>query len=155
MSKWWLLGDSYEGEIMGIITLFQFVNAAAVFNFGHDFRRAWYHNHLLVIIWSVFTALCFYIVLANPNSIGCLLRFNCGDKDVLESLGYSIPYIPIPTYNIPQGHNVLPFPFRVTLAVYCGSMMLAGILWERFVVLGPVRQYFQSRFPPSHTKINL
>lgn len=154
MSKWWLLGDSYEGEILGIVCLFQFVNAAAVFNFGHWFRRAWYRNYWLVVIWSLFISLILYVTLADPNWVGCLFRINCGDPDVLEELGgYSVSHwLPIPSYNLPQGHNVMPPQFRATLVAYCLSMLAAGILWEWGVVLGPVRHYLR-RSPSNSLKL--
>ncbi|KAJ2411556.1 hypothetical protein GGI10_004196, partial [Coemansia sp. RSA 2530] len=36
-SLWWILGDNYESELISIVCLFQFVNAAAVYNFGYRY----------------------------------------------------------------------------------------------------------------------
>ncbi|KAJ2239796.1 hypothetical protein GGI13_007890, partial [Coemansia sp. RSA 455] len=47
-SLWWILGDNYESELISIVCLFQFVNAAAVYNFGYRYRRSWITNYSLV-----------------------------------------------------------------------------------------------------------
>ncbi|OBZ88831.1 putative cation-transporting ATPase 13A3 [Choanephora cucurbitarum] len=146
-SKWWLLGDSFEADVLTFIALFQFVNSAMVFNYGYLFRRAWYRNYLLVAVWATFVAIVSYWELADPNPFGCLMRLNCGNPDVLVSLGYPRPDFYIEPYNNPLGHNVLPKSFRYQLWVYSIINMLTVHVWERFFVLGPIRQWFRQRYP--------
>lgn len=64
-SKWWLLGDSFEADVLTFIALFQFVNSAMVFNYGYIFRQRWYRNYFLLLIWAVFISIVSYWELAG------------------------------------------------------------------------------------------
>lgn len=64
-SKWWLLGDSFEADILTFISLYQFVNAALIFNYGYKFRKAWYHNYLLLFLCALFVSIVSYWELAG------------------------------------------------------------------------------------------
>ncbi|KAJ1968534.1 hypothetical protein H4R35_006400, partial [Dimargaris xerosporica] len=155
LSKWWLLGDNYESSLLAFVTCFQFVNSAAVYNFGYVFRQSWWKNYWLMSLWAVFVAMMSYVLLADPNWLGCLFRLNCGNPRILEELGYSRPSFYIEPYNIEQGHNVFPSTYRILLWVYCMSNILAGILWERVVVLGPIRTLVMNRWPLDRLKVKL
>ncbi|KAI8053138.1 E1-E2 ATPase-domain-containing protein [Gilbertella persicaria] len=146
-SKWWLLGDSFEADVLTFVSLFQFVNSAMIFNYGYIFRRAWYRNYFLVAVWATFVAIVSYWELADPNRFGCLMRLNCGNPDVLVSLGYERPDFYIEPYNNPLGHNVLPKSFRYQLWAYSIANMLVAHTWERFFILGPIRQWLRQRYP--------
>ncbi|KAJ2158385.1 hypothetical protein GGF46_003810 [Coemansia sp. RSA 552] len=134
-SLWWLLADNYEAEVISIMCLFQFTNAAAVYNFGYRYRRAWITNYLLVVLYAGFLAVISVLALANPNRLSCLFRINCGDRETLAGLGYSGG---VDTYNSPMGHNVMPRKFRWTLWAYGIVNMVVCLAFERLVVLGPV-----------------
>lgn len=73
-SKWWLLADNYEGEVLALVCLFQFINNAAVFNFGYKFRQSFYKNYILVLLWLLYLAMASHWTLADPNRFGCLFR---------------------------------------------------------------------------------
>jgi cation-transporting ATPase 13A3/4/5 len=64
-SKWWLLGDSFEADVLTFMALFQFVNSAMVFNYGYIFRPRWYRNYFLILIWAVFISIVSYWELAG------------------------------------------------------------------------------------------
>ncbi|KAF7725950.1 hypothetical protein EC973_009187 [Apophysomyces ossiformis] len=147
ISKWWLLADNYEGEVIAIVCLFQFINNAAVFNFGYKFRQSFYKNYILVFLWLLYLAIVSYWTLADPNRFGCLFRFNCGTPSVLKQLHYEVPDVYIEPYNTPLGHNVMPSYFRWKLWGICVGNVFAGIAWERLVVLGPVHAYLANKFP--------
>lgn len=66
-SKWWLLGDSFEADVVTFLALFQFVNAALIFNYGYIFRKHWYRNYFLVFVWSLFVAIVSYWELAGKK----------------------------------------------------------------------------------------
>ncbi|PVU98828.1 hypothetical protein BB560_005605 [Smittium megazygosporum] len=139
--KWWLLGDNYEAEILGLVVMMQFANCGFIYNFGYVFRTSWYKNYVLIVVWAAFISIFSYIMLADPNWLGCRFRMNCGDKEVLQSLGYKVPSFSIEPYNNPQGHNIIPKGFRWFLWGYCVSNMIIGMIWEKLVVIGPVGRY--------------
>lgn len=99
------------------------------------------------------------IILCNfnidPNRFGCLMRINCGNADVLQSLGYPRPDFYIEPYNNPLGHNVLPKTFRYQLWVYSIVNMCIVHIWERFFVLGPIRQWIRQKYPLKRLAIKL
>ncbi|KAI9032499.1 E1-E2 ATPase-domain-containing protein [Phycomyces nitens] len=142
-SKWWLLGDSFEASVLTFVSLFQFVNAALIFNYGHVFRESWVRNYLLITVWVMFVGIVSYWELADPNFFGCLVRLNCGNPDALVSLGYPRPDFLIEPYNSPLGHNVLPKEFRYRLWAYSVVNMLVTNTWELVVVMGPVHRWQQ------------
>ncbi|OMJ12100.1 putative cation-transporting ATPase [Smittium culicis] len=150
--KWWLLGDNYESEILGLVIMIQFANCGLIYNFGYKFRQRWYKNYVLLAVYTGFISIFSYIMLSTPNRLGCMFRMNCGDPDVLESLGYKKPNFYIEPYNIPQGHNVIPKNFRLFLWIFCMSNILVGVIWETFVVLGPVGSFFKRKAQKSKTE---
>ncbi|ORY02904.1 hypothetical protein K493DRAFT_384971 [Basidiobolus meristosporus CBS 931.73] len=154
-AKWWLLGDNYESQTASFVSLYQFVNAAMVFNFGHKYRAAWWRNWKLLILWAGFLVIVMFSELADPNRLGCLLRLNCGTPEVLEELGYGYPSWYIEPYSLPQGHNVYPTDFRWKLWGLSIANMAVGILWQVVVVLGPVREYAKRRYPLDRLKLKL
>ncbi|KAI9306449.1 hypothetical protein BJ944DRAFT_48949 [Cunninghamella echinulata] len=153
MYRWWLLADSYEAEILTFICLFQFINNAAVQNFGYKFRQAFYKNYFLVFLWLLYIAIASYWLLADPNIFGCMFRFNCGTKEVLNEIGYPLPNLNTEAYNTPLGHNVFPQDFRYKLWGLILGNMATALVWERFVVLGPVHEYLAKKFPVDRLKI--
>ncbi|OMJ09096.1 putative cation-transporting ATPase 13A3 [Smittium culicis] len=155
-SLWWLLGDNYEAETLSILLLTQFVNAAGVFNLGYRFRQSWYKNYLLVFFYTLFLTIISFVCLADPNWLGCLFRINCGDPDVLVSLGYKRPSFKISNYNSPIGHNVFPREYRIKFWLYALCNVLIVFLFEFLVVLGPVGRFIKKRFAkPSSTNDDL
>ncbi|KAL7321472.1 hypothetical protein PS15m_001236 [Mucor circinelloides] len=147
ISKWWLLADNYEAEVLALVCLFQFVNNAAVFNYGYKFRKAFWRNYSLVFLWLLYIAIVSYWMLAGPNRFGCLFRFNCGTKEVLSELGYEVPPTYIEPYNTPLGHNIMPSDFRWRLWGLCLGNMAAGLIYEKLVVIGPVHAFLARKFP--------
>lgn len=153
ISKWWLLADNYEGELLAIVCLFQFINNAAVFNFGYKFRKAFWRNYCLVILWLFYIAIVSYWLLADPNNFGCLMRFQCGTKDVLAQIGYSIPSGYVEPYNTPLGHNVMPWEFRWRLWGLCIGNCLTTLAYEKFIVLGPIHEFLAKRYTVNKLQI--
>jgi cation-transporting ATPase 13A3/4/5 len=147
ISKWWLLADNYEAEVLALVCLFQFINNAAVFNYGYKFRKAFYRNYSLIFLWLLYIAIVSYWMLAGPNRFGCLFRFNCGTKEVLSQLGYEVPPTYIEAYNTPLGHNIMPPDFRWRLWGLCLGNMATGLAYEKLVVIGPVHAFLARKFP--------
>ncbi|KAI7886821.1 HAD-like protein [Lichtheimia hyalospora FSU 10163] len=151
-SKWALLSKYYEPEIASLVCLTQFVNSAAVFNFGDKYRQSWWRNYALVVLWSAYLAIIFYWILADPNPFSCAFQFNCGTKSVIEQLGYNYSSS-LPPYDTPLGHNVMPRDFRWKLWGLCVANVVAALLYEKLIVLGPIRNYLARKFPLERQKL--
>lgn len=117
----------------------------------HCLSPLWATGSWLVSIFSLWVKRFEYLAdlycHVDPNPFGCSVRLNCGNPDVLVSLGYPRPDFYIEPYNNPLGHNVLPRPFRYQLWVYAICNMIATHAWELLVVLGPVRNWIRKRYP--------
>lgn len=85
----------------------------------------------------------------------CIVRVNCGTKEVLEQFGYTPPPIHVEPYNIPLGHNVMPREFRWKLWALCIGNCLATLAYEKLFVLGFVHKYLANRFPVDRLKKTL
>ncbi|KAJ2049209.1 hypothetical protein GGI08_005794 [Coemansia sp. S2] len=155
VKKWWLLGDNYEASILSFVSTFQFINNGFVFNYGYLYRARWYKNYAMLLVWGFLMAFISYMLLADPNQVGCAFRLNCGTPSVLESLGYKKPTWTIEAYNNPQGHNVIPTGSRYKLWGYCLGNMAATNFWQLFVVNGPVRNFLRKRKPLDRLRTKL
>ncbi|KAJ1927681.1 hypothetical protein IWQ60_002737, partial [Tieghemiomyces parasiticus] len=155
ISKWWLLGDNYESAYLAFLTMYQFVNNGAIYNFGFLYRRSWWRNYALVTVWAGFIAAMSFIHLADPNILGCFFRLNCGNPNVLRELGYTPPSVHIETYNVNQGHNVFPRHARWVLWGYSMANIVTALVWEKFIVLGPVREWMRRKFPQQRLVVKL
>jgi hypothetical protein len=124
-----------------------------VYNFGYLYRRSWWRNYTLVVCYTAMMAFVSYMILADPNPVGCWFRINCGDPDVLEELGYPRPTWTIEQYNNPLGHNVFPRDFRWTIWGYSRVNCAINILFEYFVVLGFGRRWAKRRY--ARTRLQL
>lgn len=153
ISKWWLLADNYEAEVLTVVGMFMFINNAAVFSFGYKFRRPIYRNYPLIFLWALYIAIVSYWTLADPNRFGCLFRLNCGTPQVLQELGYPVPPTYIEDYNLPLGHNIMPWDFRWRLWGLSVGNMATALLYERIIVLGPVHTYLAKKFPLARLQI--
>ena len=87
--RWWgisdafeiqeLLPDNYETEVIFIISGFQYLISAAVFNFGFTHRDWWIKNYVFVFFFLLFGILQFYITLV-PGYVSCFFRVNCDNE---------------------------------------------------------------------------
>ncbi|KAJ2838649.1 hypothetical protein FBU31_000867 [Coemansia sp. 'formosensis'] len=153
--KWWLLGDNYEASILSFVATFQFINNGLVVNYGYLYRARWYKNYALLIVWGFLMTFVSYMLLADPNRVGCAFRLNCGTASVIESLGYKSPTWSIEPYNSPLGHNIIPKASRYKLWGYCLGNMAAANFWQLFVVNGPVRTWLRKKRPQERLRVKL
>jgi predicted P-type ATPase len=132
-----LIGDNYETGLLFIITGFQVISSAIVYNFGYEFRQAWHRNHVLVILLFVFVFLHFYVTLI-PGKISCLFRVNCINDDTFD---YLFGHFPIQN---PFNTTVFPPEFRRRLFLLIVANTTITVLWDYFVVNG-TRRYFATK----------
>jgi hypothetical protein len=74
MREWWTLADNYETSTTSMIVMFQIVNAAAVFNIGSVFRAGWFRNRAFLFFYAGFFGMVAFMLLADPNPLGCAFR---------------------------------------------------------------------------------
>ncbi|KAJ3014733.1 UNVERIFIED_CONTAM: hypothetical protein HDU68_000163, partial [Siphonaria sp. JEL0065] len=120
--RWWELADNFEGEVTGILIVFQIVHAAAVFNMGRVYRSGFWKNWVFLAVYGIIVALLSFLTLADPNPVSCLFHINCGTSQALERLNtqtgtsYGTSFLGVPSvYYSFWGHNVMPMQFRVRL----------------------------------------
>ncbi|KAJ2416369.1 hypothetical protein GGI10_001031 [Coemansia sp. RSA 2530] len=155
VTKWWLLGDNYESSILSFVSMFQFITNGFVVNYGYLYRARWYKNYALLVVWGFLMVFTSYMLLADPNRVGCAFRLNCGTASVIESLGYKKPNWSIEPYNSHLGHNIIPLASRYKLWGYCLGNMVAANLWQLFVVNGPVRNMLRNKKPLERLRVKL
>lgn len=68
--------DNYEAETIFLVTGYQYISAATIYNFGYDFRAAWIKNYILVLLVLGYTIIHVYITLV-PSKLSCFFRINC------------------------------------------------------------------------------
>jgi len=119
-----------------LIVLFQFINAAAIFNFEHYHRSSWYKNPSLIFIYFLFIGFALYLTLAPPNPISGWFRISCGSTQILENeFGMRDIWWNIPDYNSSFGHNVIPMESRIILWIMCLMNCGVTLMYEKWVVL--------------------
>lgn len=146
--QWWTLSDNFESAATSMICTFQIINAAAAFNIGSTYRKGFFRNISFLVLYSALFAVLSVILLADPNSFGCLFRVNCGNNEALERLGYSKPwFFGHDVYYSAIGHNVMPMKFRWILWGIAVANLITVVSFEAVVILGPVRSFLKRSRP--------
>jgi len=132
-----VIGDNYETEVLWLVTGWQIVNSAIVWNFGYEFRKAWIFNYTIVALVSGYAAIHFYITLV-PSELSCFFRVNCVNENAFDGVFGVLP--------IQNDFNttVMPEHFRYALVVIMIANTLTTVMWDYLVVNG-LRRYFGSK----------
>lgn len=129
-----VIGDNYESETIFLVTGYQYISSAIVFNFGYEWRQAWIRNYILVALVFGYTFMQFWITLV-PGKLSCFFRVNCNNEDVVRSVT-SFQLIPVQN---PFNTTVMPQDFRNKLIAIMVCNTVAVVAWDYFVVNG-IRQ---------------
>jgi cation-transporting ATPase 13A3/4/5 len=70
-------------------------------------------------------------------------------------MGYPAPWWFIPAYNSPLHHNVMPMPYRVALFFLCLGNVIAVVLFEYVIVLGPLRVWLSTKYGRKRAQLTL
>ena len=146
LRKWWELADNFEGSLIGFILIFQIINAACAFNIGNRYRAGFWKNKIFIGIYISAATLLSTLVLTSPNPIGCMFHINCGTKEALQNLGYTVWFKAPEKYFNAIGHNVFPVYFRWILFLIAMLNLGAVLVWEGIVITGPVREWAKIKF---------
>jgi hypothetical protein len=128
-----VIGDNYETQVLWLVTGYQVVSSATVFNFGYEFREAWINNWILVLLIAGYTAIHFYITLV-PGELSCFFRINCLNEYAFDGVWGAMP--------VQNDFNttIIPESFRRTLVVIMAANTVATAAWDYCVVNG-IRRY--------------
>jgi cation-transporting ATPase 13A3/4/5 len=141
---WWQLADNYEGSITGIITAFQILHVSCALNIGSKYRNGFAKNKIFIMIYTTLFMILSYVLLVDPNPIGCHFHINCGTKETLEDLGYTVWFNTPSEYFNATGHNVIPRNFRFVLFLLVVLNLALVMIWEGIIIQGPVREWAKS-----------
>jgi hypothetical protein len=121
------------------VSSYQYVSSAIAFNFGYEFRQAWWRNYVFVAFALFYTILQFYITLV-PGEISCVWRVNCVNEDTSRTITSADPF---PIQN-PFNTTVMPEHFRWQLLLLMVVNAVATSGYEYFIVNGLRRCYRSS-----------
>ena len=132
VSNLFVIGDNYETEVLWLVTGFQVISSAAVFNFGYEFRQAWIRNWVLLLFLAGFTTIHFYITLV-PSELSCFFRINCVNENTVEGIYGAL--------SIQNDFNttVMPESFRRILVIIMSGNLTSVVAWDYLVVNGTRR----------------
>ena len=144
LRRWWELADNYESAVTSILIMYQILHSAAAFNLGKAYRQGGLSNKIFILCYIIVFSVISYVLLADPNPLGCLYHINCGNAASL--VGYQVPFNAPTLYHSDIGHNVLPNSFRWILFGISLINLGALLAWEGLVVLGPIRSWVRSKW---------
>ncbi|KAG1712859.1 hypothetical protein DVH05_000594 [Phytophthora capsici] len=102
--------------------------AAWVFSFGSRYRAPIWKNYPLLLLFFGLAVLDLCLILGTPGTLTDIFRISSSTNVVV------LPDIP------------MPLTFRVKYFVLLVGNVLAAIVFENYVVLGPVRDWMRRRF---------
>jgi len=139
------IGDNYESSVIFVITGYQIISAATVYNFGYSFRASWHKNYFLVFLILGFTVIHF-VSTVSSNKLSCIFRLNCVNDDIIwtpmadifkETESYPL--------NNPYNTTVMPVRFRWILVAIVAANTTVAVLYEYFFVNGVVNRMAMRR----------
>ncbi|TYZ64953.1 hypothetical protein PybrP1_010260 [[Pythium] brassicae (nom. inval.)] len=128
LAKWWLLSDNHMATTLFFSVITQQQLAAWVFSFGSRYRAPIWRNYLLVAVFVVLITLDVYLLLGEPSKLTDLFRISSSTNVV------ALPYIP------------MPYAFRAKYFWLLLGNVVAVIVFEYVVVLGPVRNFLRKKY---------
>uniref|UniRef100_H3H4Q2 Cation-transporting P-type ATPase C-terminal domain-containing protein n=1 Tax=Phytophthora ramorum TaxID=164328 RepID=H3H4Q2_PHYRM len=128
VAKWWLLSDNHMATVLFFSIIFQQHTAAWTFSFGSIYRQPIWRNYLLLAFFVVVGALDLYLVLGEPSALTDQFRISSSTNVV------GLPDV------------AMPMSFRLKYFGIIMGNLFTSILFEYFVVLGPVRTYFRNKY---------
>jgi cation-transporting ATPase 13A3/4/5 len=134
------IGDNYESEVVFLVNGCQYMFTAMAFNFGYEWRQAWYRNYVFATLSLAFVAIQFYITLV-PGQLSCFWRVNCDNDNVSVSL---IKGELIPIKN-PFNTTVMPLDFRWSLIFIMITNGILVMAWDFFAVNKTRQNFAKSR----------
>ena len=139
MSNVNVIGDNYEAETLFLVTGYQYISSAMAYNFGYEFRQAWWRNYPFVAFAICYTSLHFYATL-TVSQLSCVWRVNCINENVVRSVS---PFTKVPIKNA-FNTTVMPVAFRRGLVGIMSINAVVIAAWD-YVVVNGIRHYFATK----------
>merc|ERR1711998_752965 len=107
-----------------------------LFTFGSHWRKAVCFNWQLTIFWAAAFGFTSFLLLSDSNSVTEVFHianrdFGDGNSPVWDAAG--------------QVQKKMPFGLRISIWVLTVVSMGCTAVWEKFVILGPVRDYMKRK----------
>ncbi|RLN55559.1 hypothetical protein BBJ29_008213, partial [Phytophthora kernoviae] len=128
LAKWWLLSDNHLATTLFFTIITQQQLAALVFSFGSRYRAPIMKNYSLMLVFTSLVVLDIYLLLGPSGKLSDLLRISSGTNVMV------LPDIPMPFY------------FRTQYFILLLGNVVAAVLFEYVVILGPVRDWLRRKF---------
>jgi cation-transporting ATPase 13A3/4/5 len=135
--KWWGLQDSNLGTTLFLMIAPQEMIGAIAYSLGSRFRKSVYRNSALMIYFTFLLVILSYLTLGEPN------RFTDQFRIASSTNVIGLPDIP------------LPMDFRWKLFIIILGNMTTIVLFEWLFILGPVRDYFRTKFHEDILRLRL
>ncbi|GAB9464811.1 hypothetical protein Gpo141_00002237 [Globisporangium polare] len=126
--QWWQLQDSNLGSSLWFLVCWQQMVTGITMTLGSKFRRPVWRNFFLVFYYLLLAVVLCILFLGPPT------RFTDQFRVASSTNVVSLPDIP------------LPLSFRWELFGIGMANTVTVILYEKFIVLGPVRDYFRAKY---------
>ena len=149
---WWTLGDNWEATVLFFCTLFQFITSAVVFSFGSGFTRNVTRNWALMFVYVVLAGLGVVLLLSTDNYLTFV--FHIASQEFNDPTPTSPAWI---AYQEAGGAATpgMPFKFRLGLFFLLAGNLACQVLWQAFVVTGPVSRVLKRLYPSTRPRFRL
>lgn len=153
-ASWWTLGDNWETTVIYCTVFSQFITSGVIFTFGSHYRRPVCCNVYLTGFWVLAYSFTSYILLADSNSVTQLFHIA---SETFNVNGTS----PSPVWAAALGTGVPVPPMSFNLRFRLWLLILGGMgctmVWERFFVIGPVRDFLRNhpKFAPTRVPLKV
>jgi len=144
-ASWWTLGDNWETTVVFTVVFSQFVTSGLIFTFGGKWRKPVWENLPLFGFWLFAYVFTSYLMLSDANSVTDIFH--------IASRKFNSASNPSPVWEAALGAGVSPPSMSTGLRFQIWLLTAAGLLlavaWEGIVIIGPVRDYFHKKYPPT------
>eukprot|EP01062_Namystynia_karyoxenos_P046573 TRINITY_DN3495_c0_g3_i2.p1 TRINITY_DN3495_c0_g3~~TRINITY_DN3495_c0_g3_i2.p1 ORF type:complete len:1321 (+),score=488.44 TRINITY_DN3495_c0_g3_i2:105-4067(+) len=142
-AAWWELSDNWEATTLFFFFHFMLTTASISYSFGGPFRLPIWTNPILLGSYLILIAFGSLLVLMEPNRVT--------DAYHLSSRDWNGPNSTNKAWAAWQALGNPPSPgmsesFRFRLWILLLAAVAVGLLWEKVVVTGPVRDYLAARY---------
>ena len=143
---WWYLGDNWETTVIFCVVYSQFLTSGILFSFGSHWRQAVFYNWPLTIFWALAFAFTSFLLLADENDVANV--FHISNRDYVKGEDDANPVWEAFFNQTTHSYTVvkaMSSDLRFRIWIMTVASMICTALWEKVVILGPVRTFLKKR----------